>query len=85
MDVLQAYQRYKLSNAMISDASFLRLKNVSLQYRLPNTFLKGVTADINLQAQNLITITKYFGSDPETLSTFVPTLRTVSFGFNMHF
>ena len=85
MEVLQAYQRYKLSNAMISDASFLRLKNVSLQYRLPNTFLKGVTADIYLQAQNLITITRYFGNDPETLSTFVPTLRTVSFGFNMNF
>ncbi|SKC10643.1 TonB-linked outer membrane protein, SusC/RagA family [Sphingobacterium nematocida] len=85
MDVLQAFQRYKLSNAMISDASFLRLKNVNLQYRIPTTFFKGVTADVFLQAQNLFTITSYFGSDPETLSTYVPTMRTVSFGFNMNF
>lgn len=53
----------------VEDGSFVRLKNVSLSYNLPNSLLskqkyvRGVKATIG--AQNLATITGYSGHDPE--------------------
>lgn len=53
----------------VEDGSFIRLKNVSLSYNLPNSLLskqkyvRGVKATIG--AQNLATITGYSGFDPE--------------------
>jgi hypothetical protein len=52
----------------VEDASYLRLKNITLGYSLP----KELTAKIHLKqlrvyvgAQNLFTITHYTGYDPE--------------------
>lgn len=55
----------RFSDRWIEDASYLRLKNVTLSYELPinNTFIQGLT--IWGQANNLFTITKYLGADPE--------------------
>ena len=53
----------------VEDGSYLRLKNVSLSYSLPESFVskqklvRGVRATIG--AQNLATITNYSGMDPE--------------------
>jgi len=52
----------------VEDGSFLRLKTVSLGYRLPASFLKVMkisAASFSVSAQNLITWTKYSGMDPE--------------------
>lgn len=70
----------------ISDLSFARLKNVSLKLNLPKRFLSkiGITSSsISLQGQNLITITKYQGLDPETTGIRVPPLRTYILGLNL--
>jgi hypothetical protein len=55
----------RFSDRWIEDGSYLRLKTVSLSYRLPinNTFINGM--DIWVAANNLWTLTKYLGVDPE--------------------
>lgn len=53
----------------LEDASYLRLKNISIGYSLPKSVLDKVMRDVNLRAyiscENLFTITKYSGIDPE--------------------
>ena len=69
---------YLLSNASYSDASFIRLKNVSLTYELPASWLKAAkikSAGIFVRGQNLLTLTSYFGYDPETAGVSLPPLK----------
>ncbi len=78
------------STAMIVDASFIRLKNVALSYKLPKTLQQSLhlqNARIYLQAQNLFTITNYFGLDPENLlgNFNLPPLRMISAGISASF
>lgn len=75
------------SDFAYGDASFIRLKNVSLSYQLPGTFVNRMHIDgirVYLQGQNLMTITKYQGWDPETL-TYLPPIRVITAGvqFNL--
>ena len=76
---------FSRSTAGIGDASFVRLKNIQLSYRLPiNTLAEDVR--FYLQGQNLWTLTDYFGVDPEfTLSGFLPPLKTWAFGVQLNF
>lgn len=56
------------SSRTIEDGSFLRLKTISLGYRLPNAWLKKINVKslrLYASAQNLVTWTKYSGPDPE--------------------
>lgn len=55
----------RFSDRWIEDGSYLKLKNVSLSYRLPitNKYIQGMT--IWASGNNLLTFTKYLGSDPE--------------------
>lgn len=79
---------YALSDATVSDASYIRLKNVSLSYTLPNKWtnsLKIRSAGIFMRGQNLLTITKYKGFDPETFGTTLPLYKTISFGLQISF
>lgn len=81
----QLHGYFMESTAAVSDASFIRLKNIQLSYRLP---VNGFVSDavLYLQGQNLLTFTKYFGLDPEfTQLGFVPPLKTVSFGLQLNF
>jgi TonB-linked SusC/RagA family outer membrane protein len=72
------------SDAGITDASYIRLKNLSLSWNLPSTWLKTshlTRARIFIQGQNLLTFTKYKGLDPESLSiSSLPPLRVWTFG-----
>lgn len=64
------------------DASFLRLKNVSLSYRLPEAWMKSMrlqSVRIYVQGQNLLTITDYKGMDPESQLS-IPPLRVLTGG-----
>ncbi len=53
------------SDRWIEDGSYLKLKNVTISYKLPinSVAIQGVT--VWAQACNLFTITKYLGTDPE--------------------
>jgi len=56
------------STYYLEDGSYFRMKNIQLNYSLPNTLLKRVgigSATVYVQGQNLITATKYTGIDPE--------------------
>lgn len=74
------------SDYSLSDASFIRLKNVSLSYRLPTDKLKGIACRVYMQGQNLLTITKYKGLDPESMNfDKLPPLRTGTLGIQITF
>lgn len=77
------------SDALYGDASYLRLKNLSLSYDLPDKIARRAAAQdirVYLQAQNLLTITRYEGADPETQNVFtLPPLRTITGGIRFTF
>ena len=65
----------KISDRVIEDGSFLRLKTISLSYILPSdTYKKMGIASIklSLSAQNIYTWTAYSGFDPEVSTYRVP-------------
>lgn len=58
----------ELSSRFVEDGSYIRLKNVSVGYNIPNKFIKKAglsSARVAFSAQNLLTITNYSGLDPE--------------------
>ena len=71
---LDAQYIFSISDGRFSDASYVRLKNVWLAYNF-SKFLKDKlhleNFRIYLAGQNLLTITGYQGSDPETQSLFI--------------
>jgi len=75
------------SDAAYSNASFIRLKNVALSYTLPRSIVGHIKAQavrIYMQGQNLLTITNYKGSDPETPNLFtMPPLTTYTLGIQL--
>lgn len=81
------------SSRFVEDGSYLRIKNLTLGYTLPENLSKRAylqTVRLYMSCQNLYTFTKYSGFDPEVgangvdLSTY-PLTRTVSFGVNVKF
>ncbi|WP_405296759.1 SusC/RagA family TonB-linked outer membrane protein [Algibacter sp. Ld11] len=57
------------SSWYLEDASYLRLKNVTIGYNLPvktmDKFIEGSSLRVYFSAENLFTITDYSGIDPE--------------------
>ncbi|AUP78283.1 SusC/RagA family TonB-linked outer membrane protein [Flavivirga eckloniae] len=85
-NVFDAWDDYKRSDAAIVDASFIRLRNVSLSYIIPKTVTKEVDLSIYLQGQNLFTFTSYDGADPDVqVSNKFPTLRQFTLGLSLSF
>ncbi|MEO0333107.1 MAG: SusC/RagA family TonB-linked outer membrane protein, partial [Bacteroidota bacterium] len=63
----------KVNTFTVQDASFIRLKNITLNYNLPLSgtgFFKG--ANIYVSGENLLTISDYDGFDPDANSDFEP-------------
>jgi TonB-linked SusC/RagA family outer membrane protein len=77
------------SGAIYSEASFIRFKNLALSYSISETKLKARHLEnvrVFLQAQNLFTITKYVGADPENQNMYkLPPLRTITAGIQFTF
>lgn len=77
------------SNAIFSDASFIRLKNLACSWSLPQALaakMKLQALSLQLTAQNLFTVTRYAGADPENQNFFVlPPLRTITGGIQFTF
>jgi TonB-linked SusC/RagA family outer membrane protein len=56
------------SSTMVEDASYVRLKNITLGYNLPSTLLQRLSVRnvrVYVSATNLLTLTDYEGFDPE--------------------
>ncbi|MDQ2719646.1 MAG: SusC/RagA family TonB-linked outer membrane protein [Bacteroidota bacterium] len=77
------------SDYIVKDASYLRLKNLSFSWTIPGNWIhKSSFQNIRIytQGQNLFTVTKYKGEDPESLSGLsLPPLRTIVFGIQCGF
>jgi len=62
----QFWRNLLFSRRFIEDGSFVRIKNVTLGYNVPVSFLKGVTSmRVAFGVNNLYTFTNYSGFDPE--------------------
>lgn len=83
----------RASSRYIEDGSYLRVKNVTLSYKIPlDSDGKKVFDNVKvyLSGQNLYTFTKYTGFDPEVSTNGIdnnvyPLTRTVSLGLNVGF
>ncbi len=76
------------SDGIYSDASYLRVKNVSISYRFSQSWLHQAqmqSAKIFISGQNLLTFTHYKGLDPETQSSYgLPPLTMVTAGIQVN-
>ena len=83
---LEGYYNYYESDGVIGDASYVRLKNIALSYRVPEKWLFGASCKISLEGQNLLTFTSYKGRDPE-FSTYgyLPPLKVFTAGLQFTF
>lgn len=85
-DAVNAYYQYIASDASITDASFIRLKNISLSYTLPRNWIAGIDCRLIVEGQNLLTFTKYRGRDPEfTAVNYLPPLKIITTGIRLNF
>lgn len=83
----------QLDDRFLENASFLRLKNLTLAYVLPQAWLKKSnffsSARIYLQGQNLLTFTGFKGLDPEVASNIYraqyPASRQFTLGVEVSF
>ncbi len=54
------------SDWYLEDATYLRMRELTLTYQLPNDFLGALNGSVYLTGQNLLTITDYKGYNPDT-------------------
>jgi TonB-linked SusC/RagA family outer membrane protein len=80
---------YSQSDGVYTDASYIRLSNLSLTYTVNDAYLKKMGlrgCSVFVNANNLLTITNYKGLDPETQSyTGLPPTRTIVGGLSFQF
>ena len=91
-DIPKASETPQFDDRFVSDASFVRLKNLTVAYSLPKSlldkmYLKGLT--FHFTGRNLWTITNFEGEDPEPsinrVLFFYPNTRQFEFGFDVTF
>lgn len=83
----------QMDSRFLEDASFLRLKNLTLGYAVPQNWLEKThffdSARIYVQGQNLLTFTKFSGIDPESSSNIYaaqyPMSRQFTLGIELSF
>lgn len=96
-------QNSRTSDRFLEDGSYLRIKNLSIGYNIPASSIGSLTNNvisrvrIYVSAQNLLTLTKYTGYDPEVGSKYgnlltqgidygqFPQARTLMVGLNLGF
>jgi len=91
---------YRSSDLWVEDGSFLRARNIQLGYTLPQRWTKKAFVErlrLYAQVENLFTLTKYTGCDPEVTGGngfssdlgvdrgVYPQSRTFSVGVNLNF
>lgn len=84
----QFVKRQFTSDYFVSNASFFKLDNISAGYRFDNLINK-MNARISFTVQNVLTITKYKGLDPEVSggidNNFYPRPRTFMLGISLSY
>lgn len=83
----------RISDRFVEDGSYLRLKNITLSYTFPAKWTQRISVDnarIYLSCENVATLTRYSGFDPEVGINGIdgnryPISRTFSLGVNFNF
>ncbi|MDY7396856.1 SusC/RagA family TonB-linked outer membrane protein [Aureibaculum sp. 2210JD6-5] len=83
--VQNAFSKFAISDAVVTDASYIKLKNVSFSYQLPRKLLGNSDLLLTLQGQNLLTFTSFKGGDPEQIIGYLPQLRRFTMGVQFKF
>ena len=79
------------SSFWLSNAAYLRMKNIQLGYSLPPSFSNRIRIErmrFYISGENLFTLTGIYGFDPEapdSRATFYPLSRVVNLGVNVTF
>lgn len=81
------------SDFWLENASFVKLKNISIAYNIPEKVIDFADIQLSLNAENLFILTKYSGQDPEVTSLehsgrdagAYPIPRTFTFGAKITF
>ncbi|WP_217602381.1 SusC/RagA family TonB-linked outer membrane protein [Chitinophaga sp. GbtcB8] len=78
------------SDQRIADASYIRMQSLSVAWHLPEAWMQRIrikSSKLFVQGQNLFTITRYPGLDPETAASSerYPTTRMVTAGLQIAF
>lgn len=72
------------SSYAYSNASYIRLKNITLSYTFPPLARQHISSlRVFLTGYNLLTITNYKGNDPESGPTYVPVTKMYTAGVNI--
>lgn len=98
MTAVNPNRNWRSSDLYIKDGSYIRLKTLQFGYTLPQKMMRKVAIDrfrLFLTAENLLTLTKYDGFDPEIAAGgyttigvdkgIYPQARTISVGANITF
>lgn len=83
----------QFDSRLIEDASFLRMKNITIGYNFKSQLLRKTkffkAANLYVTGRNLLTYTKYTGPDPEVDSNLAlgtnPNTKQVAAGLNLQF
>ncbi len=78
----------KRSDYFLENASYLKMDNITLGYTFDKFFTDKISGHISASVQNVFTITKYSGLDPECSAidgTAWPRSRTFTLGLNLNF
>ena len=86
-------EQSQFDTRVLQNASFMRLKNLSLSYNLPKRWMEAThffeNVRLNFTTHNLFTVTKYTGTDPELDSNIgigtVPATRSYTLGIDVTF
>ena len=77
------------SDYYMQNASFLKMDNLSIGYNLSSLFKNKFRAQLSAIVQNVFTVTKYTGIDPEINGGIDNNIylrpRTISLGINVNF
>ena len=83
---------YANTTFWLEDASFIKLKNVTISYTIPRYITRFADIQLSVSAQDIFTFTKYKGMDPEVYSSYegldygaYPIPRTITFGLKLTF
>lgn len=78
----------RASDYFLENASFLKMDNITLGYSFKKFFTDKLSGRISFSVQNVFTITKYTGLDPECNAideNLWPNSRTYTLGLNLNF
>jgi len=90
----ESNNNWRASNLYLYNGNYMRLKNLIVGYTLPREFVqKFLCKELRfyVQAENLVTLTKYHGGDPEIGGRdgidqgVYPQARTITFGVSITF